>query len=63
MLPPVEYQLHNALVIYLFARPFTSVSLHPSPSVALPPLITVPLSTLMSAPDPVRLAFAVGDTG
>lgn len=64
MLPPVEYQLHKAEMIYRLTRPFTSISLHPSPSVAFPPFtISVPLKMLMSAAGPVRLAFVEGERG
>ena len=63
MEPPVLYQLHNAEVIYRFANLLTSISLHPSPSVALPPFVTVPLSTLMSADGPVREALVVVEIG
>lgn len=42
---------------YLFASSLSSVAAQPSPTVAFPPLMTVPLSMLMSAPGPVTVAF------
>lgn len=56
--PPVAYQLQRALVKYLLAISRTSVAAHPSPSVAFPPLTTVPLRRLISAPGPVAVVFS-----
>jgi len=55
--PPVAYQLQNALVKYRLAISLCSTVAHPSPVVAFPPLITVPLSLLISAFAPVELAL------
>jgi hypothetical protein len=53
------YQLQRALAKYLFANCLPSACAQPSPLLAVPPLITVPLILLISAPGPDCVTFLV----